>query len=154
MAMWFDAELCGPPQRAMGALYAQTPEGVWAVWQMEPVHSDLVEESALLMAHYGAAIGGLGAQLMSAGVPVSPELEQWSDARDVPADQVPGALPPVLLCVDGDWRLALSWSFGSCRLYALTHARTHVVVLAPPSAQRIALVGMRIDPDSGRLDRV
>ena len=152
MALWFDADLCGPPQRSMGALYRQTPEGVWAVYQMEPVYSDLVEESALLMAHYGAAIGGLGAQLMSAGVPLSPELEQWSDARDVPADQVPGPVPPVLLTVDGEWRLALSWSFGHCRLYALTHGHTHVVVLAPPSAQRIALVGKVIDPDRGGLD--
>ena len=140
MALWFDSGLCGRPLRAMGALYHRTPEGVWAVYQMEPVYSDIVEESALLMAHYGAAIGGLGDQLMSAGVSVSPELEKWSDARDVPAADIPGAAPPVLVTVDGEWRLALSWNFGESRIYEFTHEHTHVAVLAPPSARHVALV--------------
>ncbi|SDC25297.1 hypothetical protein SAMN05216410_1486 [Sanguibacter gelidistatuariae] len=112
--------------------------------RMDPVYADMVEESAVLLLHYGAYIGALGDSLVTTGVPVTAVLEEWGTERNVPADRVPVAMVPVLVSIDGVWMLALSWDFGESRLYLLTHGGTHVVALAPSSAVGIALVGTEV----------
>ncbi len=120
-------------------LYAQTPDGPWAVVIRSPVFADAREESAQILSHYGGNVEGLGYVLHNVPMPLPAARVKWSTERDMPAADI-GPGTPVLIAVNGAAQLALFWDFESSRAYATTYRGTHVTLIAPALVDLIELV--------------
>jgi len=136
--LWFAGADRPEPTRDNSVLYAQDLHGLWAVLACSAVFPEVREESDHLLSHYGANVEGLGYLLSTVPVSLSPALELWGTARDVPAADI-GVGVPVLIMIDGVSQLALSWVFESSRAYATTFQGDHVTVIAPAHVALIEL---------------
>ncbi|MCB2413157.1 hypothetical protein LGT39_09915 [Demequina sp. TTPB684] len=136
--LWFAGVVGAEPSRTGTALYTQSPDGLFAVLVRGPSSPDSREESSQLLSHYGANVEGLGYLLSLVPVPLSPALERWSTARDVPAADIGGG-EPVLISIDGAAQLALSWRFDFLRAYATTYRGDQIAFIAPAQFERIEL---------------
>ena len=136
--LWFVTIPGSPPSRGGDVLYAEAPDGLWAVYVSAPVYEDTATEASQLLGHYGANVAVIGYELAAAGLSLDPALKQWGTARDEPAESI-GAGQPTLVEVTGSPHLALSWDFGASRAYATTSAGRHVAILAPAARRSVAI---------------
>ncbi len=136
--LWFAGAVNAEPSRTGGGLYAQSPDGLFAVLARGQFSPDLIEESFHLLSNYGGNVEAVGYLLSTVPVPLSPALERWSTVRDVPAADI-GVGVPVLISIDGAAQLALSWRFDFLRAYATTYRGVQIAVIAPAQFEPIEL---------------
>lgn len=139
--LWFDQEP-GEPTRWGRMLYTASPSAagpVWAVLTSDIVHpDDLAQESRDVLGQYGACVHGMGHLLHTLGISLPIDLEQWSTAASIPAQDL-GSWIPCLISLNQVFQSALSREFTGARAFVTTWAGQYLTVLVPGAELTVAL---------------